>query len=91
MKNEICPVGTGLLLRRLGYVLDGSRERWVAGVESVRPDRLGRVVEARVSEICSERFDPTIEMTDDQIRYRRYQAIRIREFGNKFFEGECDG
>ncbi len=62
MNSEICPVGTELLLKRLGYVLDAARTRWMpvssdstlpAG--STGPDRLDRVAAARMSEISPER------------------------------------
>ncbi len=65
MRNEVLPVGTEGLLRRLGYCLTASRGAWLPAGVSLPED---------------------IVMTADQVRYRRYQAIMIKRFGNSFFE-----
>lgn len=74
---EVLPLGTGVFLNRLGYWLTPTRAEWEAreGVLGVR----GPV------EVL-----PAVRMTVDQLRYRRHQALFIRKYGKKFFEGESD-
>ena len=59
------------------------------GTESLL-NRLGYGLDATRSRWMADGFVPAARMTPDQIRYRKHQALYIREFGNKFFKGERD-
>ena len=69
-----------------------SREARSAHLDEVAqmPGPDDRVIDAMVSERRLSHVWPQADdvvMTDAQVKYRKYQAIAIRRFGNNFFKG----